>query len=172
MATKVAPELKGSKIKTRSARDRQEADRLYFEALALAKQSREKSAARVVPLLRAATSLGHRMAAHALASWYLHGIGVRKNFRKAVELERVAADGGITEAVYNLAVACESGRGTKKDEVEAFRLYRVAARRGDVDAMYGVGRCLFYGIGTRRNPRLGEKWIERSRSANNQQKRA
>jgi len=87
---------------------------------------------------------------------------MRKNFRAAVALEEVAARAGIVEAMFNLAFAYETGRGTDKDTTKALRLYRRAAAKGDRDAMYEVGRCVFYGIGTKKNERLGRKWIERS----------
>jgi len=134
----------------------------YQQALALAKKGRKAHAHRAVPLLRSAADDGHAMAAHALATWYIHGIGMRKNFRAAVALEEVAARAGIVEAMFNLAFAYETGRGTDKDTTKALRLYRRAAAKGDRDAMYEVGRCVFYGIGTKKNERLGRKWIERS----------
>jgi TPR repeat protein len=138
------------------------AEVMYQQALALAKRGRKGQAQRALPLLRAAADAGHAMAAHALATWYIHGIGVRKNFRAAVALERIAARAGIVEAIFNLAFAHEMGRGTQKDTTRALRLYRSAAAKGDRDAMYEVGRCVFYGIGTDKNERLGRKWIERA----------
>lgn len=138
---------------------------MYDRALVLAKRGRKSQAARVIPLLRAAAGAGHAMASHALATWYIHGIGLRKNFAAAVELEKVAARAGIVEAIYNLAFSYESGRGVAKDPREALRLYRRAARLGDTDAMYEVGRCLFYGVGAPENRQLGRKWIAKSRRA-------
>ena len=137
-------------------------DAMYARALALAKKGRKAQAHRVLPLLRAAADGGHAMAAHALASWYIHGIGVRKNFRVAVALEEVAARAGIVEAIFNLAFAYEAGRGVEKDTEKALRLYRRAAGRGDSEGMYEVGRCIFYGIGTSKNEQLGRKWLQRS----------
>ena len=139
-----------------------DAEVMYQEALTLARRGRKAQAHRALPLLRAAADCGHAMAAHALATWYIHGIGVRKNFRVAVALEEVAARAGIPEAVFNLAFAYETGRGAKKDGAKALKLYRRAATLGDKDAIYEVGRCIFYGIGTGKNERLGRKWIERS----------
>ena len=140
-------------------------DAMYARALALAKQDQKANAPRVIPLLRAAATSGHAMAAHALAIWYLQGIGLRKNFAAAVEFERTAARAGNLEAIHNLAIAYETGKGVKKDAHEALRQYRRAARLGDGAAMYEVGRCLFYGIGAPKNERLGRKWIGRSTEA-------
>lgn len=138
---------------------------MYEQALALGKKGRKLHAPRVISLLRAAADAGHAMAAHALATWYIHGIGLRKNFKSAVQLEKIAARAGIAEAIFNLAFSYETGRGVVKDTREALRQYRRAARLGDVDAMYEVGRCLFYGIGTPENRRLGRKWLDRSLEA-------
>jgi TPR repeat protein len=139
------------------------AEEMYQRALALAKKGRERHAPDVLPLLKAATAAGHSMAAHALASWYIHGIGVRKNFATAVALEMKAARSGIVDAINNLAFAYEAGRGVEKDERRSFQLYRRAAALGDPGATYEVGRCFFYGIGTRRNERLGHEWIDKSK---------
>ena len=137
---------------------------LYEKALLLAKRGRRKYASRVVALLQAAVDCGHAQAAHALATWYIHGIGVRRNFAHAIALEKIAARANIAPAIYNLAFAYESGRGVDKNTRKAFLLYRKGARLGDVDAMYEVGRCLFYGIGTKENKLTARRWIEKSES--------
>src|SRR5260221_8335384 len=136
----------------------------YDRALALARNGREKNASRVLPLLRDAANAGHAMAAHALATWYIHGIGVRRDFATAAKLEAQASRAGVAEAAFNLAYSYESGKGVEKDERRALRLYRRAARLGDADAVYEVGRCIFYGIGAPKNERLGQKWIDRAGS--------
>ena len=151
-----------SKMKQHSERQSETSEDQYRQALRLAKKGRRRQAGRIIPLLRAATERGHAMAAHALATWYIHGIGVRKNFALAVELEQVAAAARIPDALYNLAFAYETGKGVKRDERRAFELYRRAAKAGDRGAAYEVGRCFFYGIGTRVNRVLGRKWLARS----------
>lgn len=139
------------------------AEAMYQRALALAKRGRQKHASEVLPLLEAAVTRGHYMAAHALATWHIHGIGVRKNFAVAVALERKAARGGIVDAIRNLAVAYEVGKGVGRDKRKSFRLYLRASRSGDAAGTYEVGRCLFYGIGTARDRDRGLKWIEKSK---------
>ncbi|MES1185391.1 MAG: hypothetical protein ABUL60_16385 [Myxococcales bacterium] len=95
------------------------------------------------------------MATHALATWYIYGIGVRKNLAVAARLEAKAARAGIAEAAFNLAYSYESGKGVEKDERQGLRLYRRAARLGDHDAVYAVGRCIFYGVGGPRTSAWG-----------------
>lgn len=142
----------------------------YARALALAKKGRQKHAAEVIPLLRAAAEAGHPMASHALASWYIHGVGVRRNYKAAVALEQVAARSGIAEAVFNLAYSHESGKGVRRSLAKAFQLYHRAAVLGDAGAMYELGRCLFYGIGTPKNERLAHRWIERAEQHGHKEK--
>jgi uncharacterized protein len=161
---KIKPKRPTKKLQMRSGHD-ENASVMYERALALAKRGRRAQAPRVIPLLQAAAGAGHAMAAHALATWYIHGIGVRRDFAAAMALEKVAARAGIVDAISNLAFAYEAGKGVDKDPREALRLYRQAARLGDADAMYEVGRCLFYGVGTQKNERLGRKWINRSTEA-------
>jgi TPR repeat protein len=96
-------------------------DQMYARALELARRGRRKYASQVVPLLDQAAANGHSMAAHALASWYIHGIGVRKDYALAAALERQAARAGIAEAVFNLGseqiAAHEQGGATGRDDV-------------------------------------------------------
>ncbi len=153
-----------TKMRTRAQLPRDmSVEEKYEKALALAKRGRRKHTKEVIPLLRAAADGGHPMAAHALATWYFFGIGLRKNFAIAVALEERAARSGIVEAIFNLAHAYETGEGVKKDQPKAVRLYRRAAALGDAVAAYEVGRCLYYGIGTVRNERLGSKWVKKSK---------
>jgi uncharacterized protein len=142
---------------------KQNPEQLYRQAQNLVRRGRKRYAQLVIPMLRAAATAGHAMASHALATWYIHGLGVRKNFVKAIQLEEQAARSGIVDAISNLAFAYETGKGVQKDQAKAFRLYRRAATLGGADAAYEVGRCLFYGIGTRRNERLGRTWLEKSK---------
>lgn len=141
------------------------ADELYAEALRLARRGRLRHATKVIARLQGAIELGHGMAAHALATWYFHGVAVRKNFKKGVELERLAARHGIAEAVFNLAVSYETGEGAPRDKVRAFRLYAKAARLGDVDALEEVARCVYWGIGTTANRKRAEGLYRRAREA-------
>src|SRR5262249_38652972 len=58
-----------------------------------------------VGLLQQAAGTGFPPALYALASWYLHGKGVRKNYLKAVPLLKRAADAGLPAAQYDLATS-------------------------------------------------------------------
>jgi TPR repeat protein len=138
----------------------------YRRALELARRGRRRHAERVITLLLHAISEGHSMAAHALATWYYFGIGVRKDLARAFALEKIAARHGIGEAIHNVASSYEKGKGVKKDLRRAYLAYRKAWACGDASSAYEVGRCLYYGIGTKQRRALAWKWLDRSRSSN------
>src|SRR5262245_34761538 len=54
----------------------------YAEALDLALSDSAGNRSRIFTLLRTAAGAGHAMAQHALATWYLFGVGVKRNYRK------------------------------------------------------------------------------------------
>lgn len=97
---------------------------------------RKKNAdtSRVLSLLRSAVRNGNANAAYALGTWFLHGIVVKKNVRKAARLLREASNGNVSDASYDLAVCYEKGIGVRKNPRRAAGLYFKAA-------LYG--RCAF-----------------------------
>jgi TPR repeat protein len=146
-------------------RPRQDGESLYQRALQLARQDLARHKREILVLLRKAAELQSPSAQHALATWYLFGVGVRKNFKKAAELEARAARANVAEAAFNLAVSCETGRGVERNAREALRLYKRAASLGDDDAPYEVGRMYRYGIGIRADERAAKLWYARARKA-------
>lgn len=141
------------------------ATKLYKTALGLALRDRRKDRPLIASLLKEATALRHPEATHALATWYLFGKGVPRNYRKGLELEIRAARQGVAEAAWNVAISYERGKGTKRNPAEALRYYKRAVRLGDDESLYEVGRCYFYGIGVRQNRRTAERWYSRARRA-------
>ncbi len=137
----------------------------YDSAFRLARRGHLKDRPRVVSLLETAVSENHLDAIHALATWYLFGVGVRRNFRKGFELELRAAKLGVSEAAFNVATSYETGKGVPRNARRGFEYYKRAARLGDRDALYEVGRCLYYGIGVPQDRALAERWFARARRA-------
>ncbi len=133
----------------------------YRKALQLARKDRSVHARQCVELWQDVVSLGHHRAEYALATWYLFGVGVRKNFKKAAVLLQKAASGGIPEAQYDLAVSYEKGKGLAKDYHKAFKWYLRAATR-DRSARCQVGRCFYFGIGTKRNVGKAINWCRKA----------
>jgi len=113
-------------------------------------------------LLRAAAEKGHSEAQYALGNWYGHGIGVRKNYKRAYGYFLSAAKQGHPLAQYELASALEMGKGTERNPNEAFRWYHAAASGGNADAESELARCYLYGIGTRRNHKKAAEWCHKA----------
>lgn len=114
-------------------------------------------------MLEEALNEGSADAAYAMATWYLHGMHVRKNASKAVALLEIGSTAGIPSAKYDLAICYENGKGVVKNLKKAFSLYVEAALRGESSSIYEVGRCYFYGIGTRQDRTVARLWLDRAR---------
>lgn len=82
-------------------------------------------------MLGALAKQGYAPAQNELASMYLAGTGVERNYAEAFRLFRQAADQNFRDAQANLAWMYETGQGTKKDLAMARRYYRRAADAGD-----------------------------------------
>lgn len=95
------------------------------------------------PYLAYSAEAGYAHAIYGLATWYLHGRHVRKNYQAGARLLKRAAALGHRTAKYDLAVSYETGKGAKRDPRKAFSLYKAAADAGDVDASLEVGRMYY-----------------------------
>ena len=135
-------------------------DKLYYKALHLAEQDfydyRE-----VLQLLNESILLGNKKASYALASWYLNGFHVRKNYKRAFSLLKIAVEGGsengftlYKDALSDIAVCYELGNGVEKDLHKAFHYYLLSAFSGDTQALKEISRCLYYGIGVSKDEEL------------------
>jgi uncharacterized protein len=117
----------------------------------------------VLQLLRDSIGTGDHRAEYALATWYLHGTHLRKDYRQAAELLQRSAAKGNRNAMYDLAVSYEKGRGLKRNTKKAFNLYISAAWLGDKQACYEVGRMLYHGLGAARDRQLARIWLDRAK---------
>ena len=77
---------------------------------------------------------GHATAQFNLGVMYENGIGVIKDFKKAVGWYRMAAEQGYVKAQFNLALMYEDGKWVKQDYVLAHMWYNLAANNGDKSA--------------------------------------
>lgn len=116
----------------------------------------------VLTLLNESMDSGYSESAYALATWYLFGNHVEKDWNKAVFLLKKASREKHPSALYDLAVCYEEGKGVKKDEKEAFQLYLQGALRRDKQSFHEVGRCYYYGIGIEKDRDLADIWLERA----------
>jgi TPR repeat protein len=128
-------------------------DRLYYRALHLAEQ-KDYDYQEVLHLLNESIILGNKKASYALATWYLNGFHVRKNYKKGFSLLQTAVQGGgennftgYKDALSDIAVCYELGNGVHRDKHKAYYYYFLAALNGDIQAKQELSRCLYYGIG-------------------------
>lgn len=135
-------------------------DRLYYKALHLAEQE-DYDYHDVLHLLNESIRLGNKKASYALATWYLNGFHVRKNYKKGFSLLLNAVKGGAEnkftlykEALSDIAVCYELGNGVQKDKHKAYYYYYLAALNGDRQAKQELSRCLYYGIGITKDVEL------------------
>jgi TPR repeat protein len=133
-------------------------DRLYNKATKLALQDEYNPKEVIELLITAIEKYRNGKAAYALATWYLFGKHVKKNFTRGFELLQMSIDWDPSkEAYFNIAYSYEAGKGVDKDLKKAFQYYLLAALYGDKQAKREVGRCLYYGIGIAKNKELGLK---------------
>lgn len=139
----------------------EKAENLYQQALTEARKE-NFNVQKTLNLLNSAIEAGSPDAAYALATWYLHGEHVGKDWNKAVFLLKRASNAKNPDALYDLAVCYEEGKGIKQDKYKAFELYLQAALRGDQQSIHEVGRCYYYGIGIEEDKDLADIWLERA----------
>lgn len=135
-------------------------DKLYYKALHLAEQE-DYDYHEVLHLLNESIKSGNKKASYALATWYLNGFHIRKNYKKAFQLLQIAVEGGAEDgfilykdALTDIAVCYELGNGVKKDKHKAYYYYFLAALNGDIQAKQELSRCLYYGIGITKDEEL------------------
>ena len=73
-----------------------------------------------------------------LGELYANGMGVKRDYAKAVEWYRRAADGGDREAMFALAMLRLAGRGGPVDPEEATKLLASSAKLGNPKAAYNL----------------------------------
>jgi TPR repeat protein len=86
--------------------------------------------------------------AHAwLGHVYEHGLGVERDYRKALAYYSEAASRGHAAAGNNLGYFYQNGLGVERSEIKAMEAYRTAAERGNAVAQYNVGYLFEKGLG-------------------------
>jgi len=135
-------------------------EKAYRQALSEARKKNPRLDI-VLELLNTAIEKNNPDAMYALASWYLHGKHVRKNYAKACAL-LLPASARVADASSALAICFEKGQGVKKNLSKAFYYHVNAAMLGDPEAYYEVGRCYYYGIGARKDADLAEVWLRQA----------
>ena len=127
----------------------------YRKALRFANSSQNSAA---LPLLESASENGYGPAQYALGTWYLHGVSVEINVKRAADLFEKSVRSGFKGAMYDYAVCLETGNGVKKNLAQASKLYLAAAIARDKSAYRSIARVAYWGIGMDRDLRLARKY--------------
>ena len=94
------------------------------------------------PALRMAAEAGDARAQFVIASHYLQGRGVPRDYAKAAQWYARAAAQGLAVAQYRLGTLYERGRGLPRSTALARTWYEKAARAGNVKAMHNLAVIL------------------------------
>ncbi|EXX54381.1 uncharacterized protein OCT59_023555 [Rhizophagus irregularis] len=98
-----------------------------------------------------AAELKNMVAQLDIATMYIFGSGIEKNYDKAFELINNLAASDIPSAVEKLGFCYYNGIGTDINKEKAFKLYQDAADLGNSHGIYSLGCCYHCGIGTSLN---------------------
>ncbi len=101
-----------------------------------------------IKLLNREVQLGHGGGIYLLASLYLHGKGIAKDFAKGFELLKKAADIGHSNAQYDLGMLYFEGVSVARNYQLAVHYLSMAAMLNLDAANYMMGVCCRDGLGT------------------------
>ncbi|MBF0183549.1 MAG: SEL1-like repeat protein [Magnetococcales bacterium] len=140
---------------------------------ALAEESPAQPA--VERLLQAARQ-GDAVAQTTLGSFYLHGVGVKRNLHKALHWFTQAAEQGDALAQFNLGLLYQEGQGIERDEQKAIVwLQKVAEQSPRADRFHPIikgwaqlklGFLHFEGRTQAKNYPEAKRWFERAAAEN------
>lgn len=122
------------------------------------RRGRGGSASKAAYWARRAASHGSLKAQRLLASFYIAGYGVEKDYVEAARLYKVAADAGDPLGHHSFAWCCFRGVGVEKALDRAFYHWLEAAKDGVADAQAAVADCLFTGMGTDVDMTAAAEW--------------
>lgn len=109
---------------------------------------------------------GNSEALLALGTMYEQGVGIPRNFTKALEWYTKAAESGKAEGYYNVGVCYEIGMGTVFNLEKAFQNYNKAAAAKLPMAYYKLAGFYLTGSGTTKNIAKGLDNLNKASNAN------
>jgi len=116
-------------------------------------------------LMAAEAEKGNAGAMLTLGTFYEQGVGIARNYTKALEWYEKSAKAGQAEAYYNVGVCYDIGMGVSADTAKALQNYQKAADMGMALAMYKLSTIFISGIGTARDAAKGIAWLEKGAGA-------
>jgi len=98
---------------------------------------------------------------------YEEGVGVPRDYGKAMRWYRKAADAGNASAMRDIGGLYLGGLGVSQDYTEAMKWFRKAADAGDTDAMCLIGVLYQNGWGVSQDYTEAKKWYRKAADAGN-----
>ncbi|MEP4192043.1 MAG: hypothetical protein ABJN51_13235, partial [Sneathiella sp.] len=104
-----------------------------------------------------------------LGHLYRRGLGVEKNFSKALSWYKRAADMGFDRAQANVGTMYLKGEGVEADFSEAAKWFTKAARNGHTIAQYNLGLMYEHGRGVEKSQSKALAWYNLASKAGHKQ---
>lgn len=108
---------------------------------------------------------GNPNAMMGLANFYERGLGVARNFAKALEWYEKAAAAGIPEGNFALGICYEVGVGNPGDMEKAMAAFERAAEKGMAPAMHKLASLYISGERIPQDTEKGFSWLHRAAEA-------
>ncbi len=121
----------------------------------------------VIDMLERAAAAGNARAMATLGSCFAIGVGVEKNWDRAVEWSREGAAAGDSGAMANLGFAYQTGIGVDKDLPIAIEWYSKSAMLGNSSAMARLGSCYQSGEGVEKDVSIALHWYRKAAAVGN-----
>lgn len=108
---------------------------------------------------------GNANAMLTLGRFYEQGVGIARNYSKALDWYEKAAKAGQAEGYYNVGVCHEIGMGVASDMAKAVQNYQKAADTGLPLAMYKLASIYISGNGAAKDTAKGISWLDKAANA-------
>jgi TPR repeat protein len=105
---------------------------------------------------------GYAAAQVNLATMYVYGWGVQKNYGTALNWLKEAAGHGYGRAYTNLGILYLNGWGVRRDYEEARSLFQNGAKAGDAPAMVDLGFLFDQGFGVAQDHAAAADWYRQA----------
>lgn len=120
---------------------------------------------------RRAAQRKHELAAFNLASLYMEGDGVPRDFEKAARWMEVSAKAGYAPAQFQMGKLYFHGRGVPEDPAMEAYWYKRAAENGHPAAQHNLAVLYHKGEGVEQDRELAQEWLKKSREISDMEER-
>ena len=129
-------------------------------------QQPQLSPTQAFALMAGEAEKGDTQAMLNLGSFYEQGVGVPRNFVKALEWYEKAAKAGLVEGIYNVGVCYEVGIGNTGDMPKALKQFEEASAKGLAQADYKLSTLYATGHGVKADEAKAFDFLQKAANAN------